>query len=392
MARRELLQLVFAQIFILAAMMGLRLAAPLFALSLDYSAGAVGALVALFALVQVFLSIPAGRYADRQGIKRPMGFAVSASVCALAVLAVFPSVTALCIAAMVTGASSGVTSIVLQRYLGRVSVSNHERKNLFSWFAMSPAVSGFVGPYAAGLIIDHATGAADSMLSFQICFAVLGCLPILTWLLLLPVKELPVTPVSPSQAPTQTWGLLRSKNFRYILFVNWLLACVWDVHSFLVPVLGYERGCSASTTGMILGGFALAAAFIRMALPLLGSRLTEKQIIAASLGVTVLVFATYPFAQLPSQMFACSIVLGLALGSVQPMIMSMLIQVTPPAKHGIALGIRLTALNASTFVIPMIAGSFGALIGVSAVFWIVALMVAGGSPAVRMITIKADHS
>lgn len=74
------------------------------------------------------------------------------------------------------------------------------------------------------------------------------------------------------------------------------------------------------------------------------------------------------------------------------MIMSTLTKTSPPAKQGVAFGIRLTALNASTFVIPLIAGSLGALVGVRAAIWLVALMVAGGAPAVRLISLESDKS
>ncbi|MBF9266848.1 MFS transporter, partial [Paracidovorax cattleyae] len=71
-----LARLIAGQICIHASMTGMRLAAPLLALREGYSAAAVGALLALFALTQVFLSLPAGRYADRHGLKRPVGWAV----------------------------------------------------------------------------------------------------------------------------------------------------------------------------------------------------------------------------------------------------------------------------------------------------------------------------
>ncbi|MET0541350.1 MAG: MFS transporter, partial [Variovorax sp.] len=57
----ELLRLILAQVCLHAAMTGTRLAAPLLALQQGYSAAAVGVLLALFALTQVFLALPAGR-------------------------------------------------------------------------------------------------------------------------------------------------------------------------------------------------------------------------------------------------------------------------------------------------------------------------------------------
>jgi MFS family permease len=75
----ELLRLIAAQILLHAAMAGMRLGAPLLALQKGYSAAAVGLLIALFALTQVFLALPAGRFADRHGLKRPLMLAVIAA-------------------------------------------------------------------------------------------------------------------------------------------------------------------------------------------------------------------------------------------------------------------------------------------------------------------------
>ena len=40
---------------------------------------AVGVLISLFALSQVFLALPAGRFADRHGLRRPMTLSVAAA-------------------------------------------------------------------------------------------------------------------------------------------------------------------------------------------------------------------------------------------------------------------------------------------------------------------------
>ncbi|MEO5737545.1 MAG: MFS transporter, partial [Variovorax sp.] len=81
-------------------------------------------------------------------------------------------------------------------------------------------------------------------------------------------------------------------------------------------------------------------------------------------------------------MGACSVVLGIALGAVQPMVMSMLHQITPHARHGEALGLRVMTLNASSVAMPMLFGAAGALIGVAGVFWVVGGVVAAGTRAV----------
>ena len=88
-----------------------------------------------------------------------------------------------------------------------------------------------------------------------------------------------------------------------------------------------------------------------------------------------LLFMLYPLMPGPWSMAACSVLLGLVLGSVQPMVMSMLHQITPEARHGQALGLRMMAINASSVMMPMMFGSLGAVLGVSALFWGVGAMV-----------------
>lgn len=76
----SLVRLIGAQVCVHGCMTGFRMAAPLMALREGHSAIAVGVLLALFSLAQVVLSLPAGRYADRHGLKRPLRVAVVVAV------------------------------------------------------------------------------------------------------------------------------------------------------------------------------------------------------------------------------------------------------------------------------------------------------------------------
>jgi MFS-type transporter involved in bile tolerance (Atg22 family) len=166
---------------------------------------------------------------------------------------------------------------------------------------------------------------------------------------------------------------------RRLLLVNWLLSSCWDVHTFVVPVLGHERGFSASVVGTILGSFAIASALIRVILPWIARRLQEYRLLTGSMILAAAIFAIYPFFELPFAMGVCSVCLGLVLGVVQPMIMSTLHQITPSHRQGEALGLRLMSLNGSSVVMPMLFGTLGAVVGVSVVFWSVAVLVGSGS-------------
>ena len=382
---RTLVRLIGGQVCLHGSMAGMRLAAPLLALKEGHSALAVGVLLALFSLTQVFLALPAGRYADRHGLLRPIGWGVVAAIVGAVLPVLLPHFAVLCASALLMGGATGAASIALQRHVGRLASDTTELKSLFSWLALGPAVSNFLGPVLAGLLIDNAGiwmgGAAADARGFQAAFAGLAMLPVVAWFLVRRTNELPNPQPATNAVRPAVWHLLRNPIMRRLLVVNWLLSSCWDVHTFVVPVLGHERAFSASVIGGILGSFAVAAALVRLAIPILASQLQEWKVVTTSMLVTATVFAIYPFMPTPITMGMCSVVLGLALGAVQPMILSTLHQITPHALHGQALALRLMITNMSSVLMPMLFGTAGVAAGVSVVFWTMGSMVAAGSRA-----------
>ncbi len=381
---RGLFRLICGHICLHGSMAGLRMAAPLLALRQGHSALSVGVLLALFSLTQIFLALPAGRYADRHGLKRPMGLGVLAASSGALLAVVWPQFWVLCLSALLMGGATGAASIALQRHVGRAARDSTELKQVFSWLAIGPAVSNFVGPVAAGLLIDHVGiwlgGTAGDDNGYRSAFVMLALLPWLTWAWVRGTAELPpVAQPMGGAAHAQVWKLLQVPQMRELLLVNWLLSSCWDVHTFIVPVLGHQRAFSASVIGAILGGFAIAAAAVRVVMPLLAAHLREWVVVSGAMVMTALLFAIYPLMVSPWTMGLCSVLLGLALGSVQPMIMSTLHQITPHAQHGQALGLRLASLNLSSTVMPMLFGTAGLLVGVPVVFWTVGAMVGVGA-------------
>jgi predicted MFS family arabinose efflux permease len=272
-----------------------------------------------------------------------------------ALAVVWPVYGVLCASALVCGAAMGLAIIALQRHAGQLASDATQLKQVFSWMAMGPSFSNFLGPFLAGLLID-AHG-------FRAAYLLLALLPSLDWLFVRGATEHTRPDQVRPASSGSSWNLLRQPDFRRLMLVNWLLSSCWDVHTFLVPVLGHERGLSATAIGSILGAFALAATAIRVTLPWLASRLRESAVIACAMG-------------------GMSVLLGLTLGSVQPMIMSTLHQITPPHRHGEALALRSMAIGASSVIMPVLFGALGAVVGAGAVFWSVGAVVGVFAPGV----------
>jgi MFS family permease len=369
-ALHSLLRLIAGQVCLHASMAGMRLAAPLWALQQGFGTVAVGSLLALFSLSQVFLALPAGRLADRHGLRRPVFLGISLASGGATLAALWPHFVTLSVAALLMGAAMGIGNIALQRHVGRTAQGAAALRRVFSWLSLGPAVSNFLGPVAAGLLIDYA--------GFRAAFLLMALVPLLASLGVRHVREAP-EPVPQAGTSRSVWPLLRDPLMRRLLFVNWLLSSCWDVHTLVIPVLGHERGFSASVIGGILGAFAVAAVVVRLLLPVLAAHLREWVVITSAMLGTAVLFAVYPLMPGPWSMGACSVLLGLVLGSVQPMIMSTLHQITPHAVQGQAIALRLMAINLSSVLMPLLFGSAGGLVGVSAVFWAVGALVGSGS-------------
>jgi MFS family permease len=370
--RRSVFRLVATQVCLHSAMAGFRMGAPLMALKQGYSPLAVGCLLALFAVSQVFLALPAGRLADRHGLHVPMRLAVLIASLGLGLSVLWPYFGVLCVSAMMVGGASGLAVIALQRHAGRLAHGPTELREVFSWLAIGPSLSNFVGPLLVGVLIDR--------VSFQAAFLAMATLPWLAWWLVRQVDRMPTIP-SPDQAlAPSSWAMFREPAFRRLMLINWVLSSCWDVHTFLVPVIGHERGLSATVIGAILGSFAVAATLIRLVMPWMASRLQEGRVVGSAMIATSVLFMLYPLAHSAWLMAGLSVLLGFALGSVQPMIMSTLHQITPHAQHGQALALRSMAINASSVLMPLLFGTVGAWVGVGVVFWAVAGVVGGGAP------------
>ncbi len=379
--RAALPAVIGALVCVHAAMAATRVTASLLVLHRGYPEWTVGLLLSLFAVAPIGLSLWAGRLADRHGLRRPLGVGVAMGTAGAAVAVLTQHPAALAFAALATGGAVAVAAVGIQREAGLMAREPSDLKRVFSWVALGPALSNALAPVVVGLLIDHVDHRAG--------FAFAAVLPLVAWAL---GRRVPASP-PPSRGgdedsqgrPRRAWSLLRQTPLRRLLLVNLALSSCWDAHSFAVPVLGHARALSASSIGVILGAFAVAATLVRLAISRWADHLDERRALRRAMGLATAVCVVYAWLPGVAGMMAGSALLGLALGSVQPMILAMLHQVTPADRHGQALGLRMLATNAATIVMPVAFGALAAATVPAAPLWLMGgLVLAAQAPARRI--------
>ena len=353
------------------AFVGCRMTTTLFALQLGASEFTVGVLMSLFALLPTFLSVSAGRLIDRTGPLRPLEVSMGTLALAAALPFAFPSLVTLYFSTSLLGVSFMYVHIAMNSVFGAHG-SPEQRAVNFSWLALGFSISNSIGPLVAGYAIDG--------LGHAKAFALLAMFPAIA-LALLWVRKAPLP--RPEHVPLAkragVLDLLRIPGLRQTFWVSLLLATGWDLYTFIVPLYGARIGLSAAAIGVILSTFALATLTVRLAMPVLIKRLKQWVIIFAALGISGTCYLLFPFAQSVPPLLLLSFVLGLGLGSAQPVIMSLLYAASPPGRQGEAVGLRTSLLNGSHTLIPLASGAASTAVGMAPVFWLLAAGLLGGA-------------
>lgn len=373
----EMARLILGHIGLHSAFSGMRMATPLLALSLGYGTASIGVLMALFAAAQIAIAMPARRLVSDRGLKFCLTLCGVSAASGIGLAAAWPALPALGLGALCCGGAIGLSLITLQRHVGRAAASDVELRRGLSWVSIAPTVSIFIGPLLAGALIDNA--------GYQAAFMALGLLPLGSLVAARLARELPVAP-APAQAPSSPWSLLRMPNFRQLMLLNWLMGACWDLHGFMVPVIAHERGMSASSIGLLMGAFALAATLSRLAVPAIASRMPDWLALASAVTLAGALTALYPFLDSLPSMMACSFALGALLGAVQPLVMILIHRVAPENRQVDAMAVRMMMFNGSGIAMPMVYGAAGLALTVSGVFHAAGVVVfLGGGLGIRAV-------
>lgn len=358
------------------AFTGFRVDLSLFALSLHASPFTVGVIVSLLAMLPMAFAVGAGRVLDRIGVRNPMLLAACAVIVGLGLAFAVPRLETLFIVSPLVGSGFMLFHIAVNHATG-MNEQPEERVRNFSVIALTYSISGFLGPLLTGFAIDW--------VGHQRTFALLAGSALIAMILLL-VNKMAV----PRRAPVESHGkerhfaeLLQSRPIRRVFIVSGSTSMAWDLFNFIVPVHCTSIGMSASTVGMILGAFGVGIFFVRLLLPLFVHRLNEWQMLTTAMIATGTILFVFPLWHVTLVMIVFAFMLGIALGGMQPMIMSLLYKHALPGRGGEVAGMSALLLNLSQAGVPLLFGALITGLSMTPAFWVMSAVLAGASWQLR---------
>lgn len=343
----------------------------LFAIEHGASPATIGVLYAMYSVFPVILSVYAGKLSDRYGFRLPVMIGSSGLFVALLLPYLIPDLVTLFVSASVAGMCYIFYIVAIQHLIGAVG-EGPERTRNYSLFSICVGLTSLAGPIVTGFSIDGIGHRATWLL-----LAAFPALPILMLLALPALLPRPEHHERPA-GRRHVLDLFGSVPLRRVLMATAFLETGMETFNFLMPIYGHSIGLSASEIGIVMGVFGLALMVVRSAMPALVRRSGEERVFSVSMFVAGAACIGFSLVASFIPLLAMSFVLGLGLGCGAPLSMTLSYNRAPAGRWGEAIGLRQTVNKAIEATIPVVFGFVSTAFGVMPVYWLGALMLAGG--------------
>jgi len=350
-----------------AAFLGSKVIVSLLALKLGADASLVGMLIGCYAVPPLLFGVLAGRLADRIGMRVPMMLGAGSIVLGLISGFLWNALYALFFLAILIGIGFVLFMVSVQNLVGAL---DGNRSRNYSILTIGYSISNFVGPMVAGYAVEY-IGHVQAFLVFA-----LFPLPAIATLALCRALTRVAAAPAPDK-PGRAADLLRIGPLRRTILISGLQMAAWELFVFFIPVYGYSIALTPSTIGNILACFAFATFVIRFALPWFTRRLRVETMLSIAMLTAAGACLVIPLARDAPLLFVAAFVIGLGLGCGHPLSLTLSFERSPPGRSGEVAGVRVTVTNFARVVVPILTGTFGAVLGPAAVFLFDAAILGG---------------
>jgi MFS family permease len=350
---------------------GSRVLLSLYALTLGGTPLIIGLVISVYALAPMFVSVKAGRMADRIGHRIPMFYGVLGLIVGLTIPAVWRGLPALFLSAAIVGGSFAFFNVAAQALAG--AMSRPERRSFnFSTLSMGYSIASLTGPLVVGFSVDHAGPVW--------AYAILSAILLVPAALLASKKRIPAAKSAGEvEGKRSVLDLLRNRGLMAIFVASGACVTGWDLFTFFMPIYGTRIGLSATMIGVVISTFGVATLVVRIFIPRLTRAFGEPKVLGWAMVLGAAAFASVPLFENVALLMLAAFVMGLGLGCGQPLTMMITYNRSPAGRAGEANGIRQMANNLTHMFVPLLFGALGSVLGMGPVFWANSFILLGGA-------------
>lgn len=387
-AKQPLSIIIFLSFITHAAFNGGRFTALLYTIKLSNNDSLItGLLLALLSFFPMITSITVGKLIDSYDKRYP--FAIGSIVLVIANLLpfLFPNLITLFITVILLGNANNIQLLAIQQLISESTNNVPQRIRAFALSSLMISASLMIMPIICGYLITH--------FSYKLSFILLSILPLIALgaLLYLNKNIQTLKGIAPSKTLKQNknqnsiWSIIKQKNIRNVLLASLSISIAWELHNFVIPLMGKSFNLDASEIGLIIGSFSAGTFLIRLFLSQIAKRFQPWQVIHFAIATGMLIYLIYPFMPYFIVMNLLSLILGIALGSCQPNVLAMIHQVAPVGRGGEVAGARVMIAYGAAMIVPLASGFLSNLFGFKLPF----LMIAAIMAIVLIITRQRDE-
>lgn len=342
---------------------GGRISASLYVLQHGGSEALAGIAYSGYSLLPALLSLLMGRWVDAVGTRRVMRISQLIMVVGLLQAALWPSLLTVLMSAVICGFGFASYMLAANVAVSMMPVSHDgERVGMLGWLQMGNSVAAVGGPTIAGFVIDHGGFAA----AYATMALIVGASLLVSFCVDVPGAS--GRPRKEKESDSVVRLVFSNPRILRIYLLAMVLSMLHDGFSFMTPVLGHERGFSATSIGMIMSCFAVGTFAVRTALPWLSRRMPEWRMLSVTFALAAASFLCLPLAESAVLYASLCFMYGLSAGAAQPNILSLIYRAMPPGKAGEGAGLRSMMGNSVGLTAPSVYGAVAVLFGAAPVF------------------------
>lgn len=354
----------------------------------------LGVITAAFAVLSLAMALPIGRWIDRWGEARfVIGGTLMIGAVGVALVGV-RSVTGLVISQAVLGLGH-IASVAASQALVANASTGTQRDARYGAMTVVVSLGQFVGPVVGGVLAgagpsgpqagggppatDVATGPV--FLMSGIC-GLSACALAVVVFARAPRRTRPAPGEATGGSGSALRRVMRVPSMPYAMAASLTVITSVDIVVAYLPAYGEAVGLSVTTVGFLLGARAAASMASRLLMIPLITWLGRRRLLIWSMALPAVALVGVPVLGHVALLYAAMIVIGFGLGLGQPVTLAWVASQAPPDVRGTAIGLRLSGNRLGQTVLPALVGAVGGVLGIVAVFWALAVLLAASTTAV----------